>query len=97
MNVLNTLVGRSPAGFALGPVIGLLTLIKVYLSLFYGWTFRIHTVIQDIAISEQHYVELGLQCADACKALVRALDGRQPDDLSQPVHEAMMQFIWCDK
>ena len=45
------------------------------------------------------YVELGLECADICKALDRGMSGRRPEDLSQSVHEAITQLItWvtCD-
>ena len=41
------------------------------------------------------YVELGLVCADVCKALDRGMNGRNPDDLGQSVHEAIAQLtVW---
>ena len=39
------------------------------------------------------YVELGLACADVCKALDRGMKGRKLDDLSQSVREAIEQLI----
>ena len=38
------------------------------------------------------YVELGLACADVCKALQRGMSGRRPDDLSDSVREAITQL-----
>ena len=35
------------------------------------------------------YVDLGLACAETCKALSRGMDGRKLDDLSQSVREAV--------
>jgi len=38
------------------------------------------------------YVELGLFCADVCKALDRGMDGKKMDDLSQSVCDAISQL-----
>ena len=38
------------------------------------------------------YVELGLACANVCKALHRGMDGKELGDLSQPVREAIEQL-----
>jgi len=38
------------------------------------------------------YVELGLACTDVCKALDRGMNGRQVDELSQSVFEAIRQL-----
>ena len=38
------------------------------------------------------YVELGLTCADVCKALGRMVRAKELDDLSQPVREAIAQL-----
>ena len=41
------------------------------------------------------YVELGLACAEVCKALDQAMNGKKLDDLSQPVREAINQLtVW---
>jgi hypothetical protein len=38
------------------------------------------------------YVDLGLACAEVCKALDRGMDGKKPDDLSLSVREAINQL-----
>ena len=38
------------------------------------------------------YVELGLACADVCKALDRGMNGRRLNDLNQSVREAIEQL-----
>ena len=38
------------------------------------------------------YVELGLACAEVCKALDRGMNGRQMNELSQSVFEAIEQL-----
>jgi hypothetical protein len=38
------------------------------------------------------YVDLGLACADVCKALDRGMKGRRVDELSQSVLEAIEQL-----
>ena len=42
--------------------------------------------------NKSEYVELGLACADVCKALERGMNGKKRDDLSQPVREAIGQL-----
>ncbi|KAF9779804.1 hypothetical protein BJ322DRAFT_1086568 [Thelephora terrestris] len=51
------------------------------------------TMVKEIAINEHHYVELGLQCADVCKALARSLEGKQLDDFGSHECEAMAQLL----
>ena len=43
-------------------------------------------------VNETDYVELGIACADVCKALDRGMNGRKLDDLSQSVREAIEQL-----
>ena len=43
-------------------------------------------------INQADYVELGLVCADVCKALNRGMNGKQASGLSQPVSEAIEQL-----
>ena len=38
------------------------------------------------------YVELGLACAEVCKALDRGMNGRRVDELSQSVFQAIGQL-----
>jgi hypothetical protein len=42
--------------------------------------------------NELDYVELGLNCADICRALDRGMNGKKLDDLSQSVCEAINQL-----
>ena len=42
--------------------------------------------------NKSDYVELGLTCADVCKALDRGMNGKKRDDLSQSVREAIEQL-----
>ena len=42
--------------------------------------------------NEQEYVELGLSCADICKALDRGMDGKKLNDLSKSVCDAINQL-----
>lgn len=39
--------------------------------------------------NELDYIDLGLSCADVCQALDRGLNGRQSDELSRSVSEAI--------
>ena len=50
------------------------------------------TRIQDSMVNEQEYVELGLVCADICRALDRGMNGKKLNDLSQSVSEAINQL-----
>ena len=43
-------------------------------------------------INKQDYVELGLSCADICRALDRGVGGKRLDDLSHSVCEAINQL-----
>ena len=53
--------------------------------------FRL-THSQDTMANEQDYVDLGLSCADICRALERGMNGRTLDDLSQSVCDAISQL-----
>jgi len=43
-------------------------------------------------VNELDYVELGLSCADICRALDRGMDGKKLADLSQSVCDAINQL-----
>ena len=43
-------------------------------------------------VNDTDYIELGLACADVCKALDRGMKGRRVDELSQSVFEAIGQL-----
>ena len=47
---------------------------------------------QDTMANEQDYVDLGLSCAEICKALERGMGGKTLGDLSQPVRDAINQL-----
>ena len=49
-------------------------------------------IVQDSMMNKTDYVDLGLACADVCKALDRGMKGRQANELSQPVFEAIEQM-----
>jgi len=42
--------------------------------------------------NEADYVELGLSCADICRALERGMNGKQLDGLSKSVCDAINQL-----
>jgi len=42
--------------------------------------------------NESDYIELGLHCADVCRALDRGVNGKKLGDLSQSVCEAVVQL-----
>ena len=44
---------------------------------------------QDSMANRTDYVELGLACAEVCKALDRGVNGRRMDDLSQTLLQAI--------
>ena len=53
------------------------------------------TRTQDTMANEQDYVDLGLSCADICKALERGMDGKSLNDLSKSVCDAINQLtMW---
>ena len=54
--------------------------------------YSMFTCNQDSMINKTDYVELGLACADVCRALDRGVGGRRLDELSQSVFEAIGQL-----
>ena len=50
------------------------------------------TFLQDSMANQQDYVELGLNCANICRALDRGMGGKRLDDLNQSVCEAINQL-----
>ena len=47
---------------------------------------------QDTMANEQDYVELGLSCAEICKVLERGMNGKNLDDFSKSVCDAINQL-----
>ena len=55
------------------------------------------TSSQDTMSNEQDYVDLGLSCAQICKALQRGMDGKSLNDLSKSVCDAINQLTtWVE-
>ena len=69
----------------------LLTMIRVGFLLPDAWRPRL-THSQDSMANDMDFVELGLSCADICRALERGMDGKKMDDLSKSVCDAMNQL-----
>jgi hypothetical protein len=80
----------TPAKAVFGSVSILLTMIKVRFPP-PATTFRL-TFNQKSMTNEQDYVDLGLNCADICRALDRGTNGKKPGDLGQSVCEAINQL-----
>jgi len=49
-------------------------------------------MIRDSTANKTDYVDLGITCADVCKALHRGMNGRSLDELSRSVREAVEQL-----
>jgi len=47
---------------------------------------------QDSMTNKLDYVELGLECADICRALDRGMGGKKLDELSRSVCDAIGQL-----
>ena len=43
-------------------------------------------------VNNLEYVELGLSCANICKALDRGMNGRRPEEFSQSVCDAINEL-----
>ena len=50
------------------------------------------TSLQDFIANEEDYVELGLHCAEICKAIDRGMSGKRLDELNRSVCEAINQL-----
>ena len=50
------------------------------------------TFLQDTMANDQEYVDLGLSCADICKALERGMGDKKLNDLSESVCDAINQL-----
>ena len=81
----------TPATAVFGPVSILLTTIRVRLVPSPA-TYSKLKCNQDSMANKTDYVELGLACAEVCKALDRGMNGRKVEDLSPSVCEAIGQL-----
>ena len=79
----------TPAKVVFGSV-SVLTMIKVHSSSAMKCSAFTHN--QDSMANELDYVELGLSCADICRALDRGMNGRRLDEFSRSVRDATGQL-----
>ena len=54
--------------------------------------YPLFTYSQDSMLNKLNYIELGLACADVCRALDRGMNRKTLDELGQPVCEATEQL-----
>ena len=92
LNLAKDVCGIPPAQAVFGSVGILLTMIRVRFPLFSDDLSRRFIRNQDSMANRTDYVDLGLACAEVCKALDRGMNGRRMDDLSQSVFEAIEQL-----
>ena len=94
LNLAKEISSVTPAKAVFGSVSVLLVMIRVRFLGSCGSWLMIHTC-QDSMVNDQDYVDLGLACADICRALDRGMNGKRLDDLSQPVRDAINQLtMW---
>ena len=98
LNIAKEATSTTPVGPVFGTVTLLLTMIRVssflrspsmeYSRLMHG---------QDTMANKQDYVDLGLSCADICRALERGMDGKKLEELSKSVCDAINQLMmWVE-
>ena len=90
LDLLKEISSVTPAKAVFGSVSVLLTMIKVCFLFSSDPSGLICN--QDTMANKTDYVELGLACADVCKALDRGTNGRRLDELSRSVREAIAQL-----
>jgi len=91
MNLAKEVSSITPAKAVFGSVSFLLTMIRVRSSTSLLIRSRL-TRNQDLMINKTDYVELGLACADVCRALDRGVNGRRVDELTHSVFGAIGQL-----
>ena len=96
MNLAKEVSSMTPAKAVFGSVSVLLTMIRVR----FLPSSNVHprfTCDQDSMANKADYVELGLACADVCRALDRGMNGKKLNDLSQSVREAISHLTtWVE-
>ena len=91
LNIAKEFSSSTPATPVFGTVAVLLTIIRVTFHLFRdGYPMLIRS--QDTMTNERDYVELGLSCADICRALERGMGEKKLEDLSKSVRDAIGQL-----
>ena len=91
LNLAKEAARVTPVKAAFGSVAILLIMIRVSSFLFCGETSKIHTY-QDTLANNQDYIELGLCCADICRALQLGIGEKKLDDLSKSVCAGINQL-----
>ena len=64
-----------------------------YVSCSPATTYSGFTSSQDSTVNDLDHVELGLLCADICRALDQGTGGKRSDELSQSVYGAINQLL----
>ena len=84
LNFAKELSSVTPAKAVFGSVVIILTMIRV--GFYFSVTRRSRfTHNKDSMANDADYVELGLYCADICRALERGMDGKKLNELSKSV------------
>ena len=91
LNFAKEVADVTPAKAAFGSVAILLTMIRVSPISSELRHFKF-THLQDTMVNEQDYVDLGLSCADICKALKRGMGEKKLEDLSKSVRDAISEL-----
>jgi len=91
LNIMKEATSITPAPAVFGTVSVLLTMIRVRFSPSPTIRTRL-TSNQDSMANKTDYVELGLACANVCRALDRGMDGRRLDEFNRSVGEAVGQL-----
>ena len=91
MNLAKEVSCVTPAKAVFGSVSILLTMIRVCFPSSTTGCYMF-TCCQESMLNKSDYIELGLACADVCKALDRGMNGRRAEELSQSVGEAIEQL-----
>ena len=91
LSVAKDLSSIEPAKTVFGSTNTLLTLIRVC-SCPPATIFSRFASNKDSTVDGLDYVELGLFCADICRALDRGTNGKKMDDLSQSTYDAINEL-----
>ena len=91
MNLAKEVSSGTPAKAVFGTVSVILTMIRVRF-LLPQVVYSSFSRYQDSMANKSDYVELGLACANVCKALHRGMGEKKLDDLSPSVREAIEQL-----
>lgn len=91
LNIAKEASGITPAKVVFGSVSVLLGMIKVHPLPFCAAEFSIHMCL-GFHGQPSDYVALGLTCAAICAAIEQGMDGKELNDLNEPVRKAIKQL-----